>query len=246
MSGDRVHALRFRLNDEFSVLLDYIWKTPRFIASEIVSERRKLDEYFPAQIDPDLDQQFSILRGMRASAEGAKLFGGFPRYLAASNLFLSTSIFEKFLFEFCELAETSELTIASHRGNGVSRYLKFLINAGQAVQSNSYFEQIDAAITFRNALLHADGRLEVSRDKEKIERIVRDLRYLQKDRREGGCPLDENGNPEVRISIEPKTLRIDNYYAYRSAAYFRNFLLELTGLGFDQMFVKELRYERSD
>ncbi len=224
---DTYDGIRHEIYAEFSSLLDYIWKTPRFIEDQVALERRKLDAYFPAQNGPNANPQMKQLRQLRSMDEGLKLFHHFPRYMAASNLFLATSTFELFLHKLCKDVERHGHLAMDERRSGVRRYFTFLGVAGFQPEQISVYVQVNAAIMFRNALLHADGRMDICRDRLRIEQIVRKLEYLEPARRDAGGQIDEDGRPEVSLSDEPSQLRITNFYAYRATAYFKRFLLEI-------------------
>ena len=225
---DSYSGIRLNIHNQFNSLLDYIFKTPQFIDGQVAIERRKLDSYFPAQSGPNPDEHVTYLRNLRSEIEGARLFNDFPRFMAASNLFLAAAIFERFLYEICKKVESAELQLSDQRGNGIGRYFGFLCKVGLLPDKTSFYQQIDSAIAFRNALLHADGRMEICRNSSKIERIVRSHLYIEPSRRLNGPHTDENGHPEVGLSGYPVQLKIDNFYVYRATAYFRDYLLDFT------------------
>ncbi len=223
---DTVKGVRLEIYQQFTSLFDYVFKLPRFIEGQIELERSKLDDYFPAQSGPDADPQIQFLRNVRWNHESTRLFDDFPHFMAASNLFLAASLFEGFLHDFCKQVEYREFLLNDQKGNGVRRYFAFLRRAELSPEKVSLYLQIDAAIIFRNALLHADGRMDFCRDRSKIERLVHDLIYIEPSRRDGGVRVDENGQPEVAIARDSNRLVVSNDYAVRATAYFRDFLLE--------------------
>jgi hypothetical protein len=221
-----IEEMTLRLYSEFDALSDYIWKTPKFIDQEIDLERQKLREYFPESEDVAENELRQQLRSIRAAAEGRKLFLDFPRYLAASNLFLSASVFEHHLHLHCKQIENSSSTkISDLRGNGVLRYFAYLRQIGLDVGACVYYEQVCAAVTIRNAMLHANGLLELSRDSAKIKNIVKNRLYRPKSLR-----LSTEAEAEVSITEAPHRIVVTNNYAHQANHYFRQFLLSISDL----------------
>lgn len=224
-------ATRLKILREFDALRDYIWKTPRLIDTERKLEREKLFHYFPDSADPEEDARNKQLRAIRAVLEGYNLAIRFPTYMASSNLFIAESVFEHFLFKLSsELEEVVSLRLAAQRGNGVKRLFAFISAAGIPSASLALYPEIDAIITLRNALLHANGHLELSRERAKIESIVGRQLFIEPSCRAEGGMDDERGRPEACIPEGTNQLRINNFLAYRAALYFERFLLELGSL----------------
>ena len=220
--GDQISA-------EFDGLLDYIWKSPNFIENEIKTERQKLDAYFPeAGNEADREQRL-LLRKLRAHYEGENLFGRFPKFMASSNLFLSASLFEHFLLRLCRAVEThTNQPLSDQKGNGVDRYLRFLGATLGPLNTSEHYTEVGAAIVIRNALLHADGEIEVCRNRVRLQQIVSKKLYLARDHRAEKDSSDSSWHPTVSITGDPARLKINNDYSYIAAAYLKKFLLSLT------------------
>jgi hypothetical protein len=225
---DTYAGTRLKILKEFEALRDYIWKTPRLIDAERKLERDKLSCYFPDSPNPEEDARNKGLRTIRALLEGYNLAIRFPTYMASSNLFIAESVFEHFLFILSrELESVVQTRLTDQRGNGVSRLFAFLSAAAIPPSSLALYPEIDAIMTLRNALLHANGRLELSRERSKIESIVDRKLFIEPSCREEGGLDDERGRPEACIPQGTNQLRINNYFAYRAAVYFERYLLDL-------------------
>lgn len=222
MSANQIRShLILEIHDQFEALSDYIWKTPNFIASEIEVERRKLREYFPGSTDPETDRRANELRKFRAALEGAKLFVHFPRYLAMSNLFLATSIFEHFLYAICrETDAATPYSTVKLETNGITSCFRYLRKLGHDPSDSDVYQQVQAATTIRNTLLHADGLIEFSRNPAKVQSIVSQMEYRPVNTRQS-----LQFEPEVSIGGEPSRLSITNTYAHNCAFYFKQLLL---------------------
>lgn len=226
--GFTYRGYQVRILNSFSVLYDYLWKSPNFLSSEIEVERKKLDAYFP---DTGTDEQRVIkreLRQQRAALEGRKLFGEFPIFVAQANLFLATSVFERHLHQLCRVRENacgSEL--ATTRGNGNQRYFDYLQSGGIALKNMHFIDCARATIEIRNAILHADGDLSLSRRATYLRQVIEKRLYMKSERRASGEGMvDDWGRPE--IAIVENRLTINHYFAFRAAANFQDLLMELT------------------
>ena len=194
----------------YSTLQDYLWKSPNFIQSEVEVERGKLAAYFPSD-----DPQSEELRNLRIELEGAKLFKHFPLLIAESNLYLATAWFEKHLHRLAKFYdEASGADLRGTSGNGANRYFQHLKAAKIGIHELESYERVQFALVIRNALLHASGMLELSRDEKRIRDGVKAELFLEKVRRkkEGGN-ADEQGRPEVWV--ENGQLGVNFYYAQR-------------------------------
>lgn len=148
--------------------------------------------------------------------------------MANSNLFLGASLFEFHLFRLCkDIENVTSLHLKDVRGSGVSRLVKFLENAEFCPREAEFHEQVDAAVTLRNALLHAGGVLQLSRDHSKVRRIIDRKTYIEKERRNGNRIVDDDGRPEVALSDDDQRVEINNMFAFRATKYFRGFLLDI-------------------
>lgn len=223
---DTLEGRRLLIHTEFSALSDFIWKTPRLIEDERTRESKKLHAYFPDEGDVERRQRNSDLRKLRAYFEGVKLELHFPEFMAKSNLFMAASAFEYYLLGLCEdVQDSTGLKFADASGQGVSKFFKYLKTAGHNPAGVELYEQIDALLTLRNALLHAFGMLELSREAAKVSSIVKSLKYIEPSRRKNGGLVDECGRPEALI-VENR-LRVTNNLSFRASAYFCTFLLAL-------------------
>lgn len=221
-------GIQVEILDDFSALLDYVWKSPRFIQYESDHEDRKLELYFPkhkADADPFID----FMRKTRKFSEDDRLHRYFPRFIATSNLFLATSLFEHHLLGICrKIEDTCDCRISDQRGNGCERFFRFLKVAGFDPYDAHLYNQVNAALTIRNAMLHANGDLRLSREREKIESIANKRLFMDPDRRKKGLDVpDEWGRHEVSISADGNQLDINNFYSYRATSYYRDYLLDV-------------------
>jgi hypothetical protein len=221
---DTLEGRRLHIHQEFNALSDFIWKTPRLLEDERRREDDKLFAYFPDEGDHDTRQRNADLRKLRAYLEGVKLAVHFPEYMAKSNLFMAASAFEFHLLGICEDVQVGTgQKIEATKGQGISRFLRYLRTAGLDPAKIDLYEQVDAILALRNALLHAFGDLKLSREAGKIVSIVRALKYIEPARRKGGGVIDERGRPEAEIVNDQ--LQISNHFAFRASAYFSHFLM---------------------
>jgi hypothetical protein len=80
--------------------------------------------------------------------------------------------------------------------------VQFLKSQGMNPTANPFYEQADAAVTLRNCLLHADGRLVFSRDASKIRHIVAKRIFIDKERRKKTYDSDHEEVGSTPIPIE--------------------------------------------
>ena len=230
MKLDRSYSgIQVEILDDFSALLDYVWKSPRFVQYEADLEEKKLEAYFP-KAEADANPRVDFLRRARKHFEDDKLHRHFPRYIATSNLFLATSLFEHYLLSICRKAEKScEQKIADQRGNGCERFFRFLKEIGFETYDAYLYNQVDAALTIRNAMLHANGDLRLSRERRKVENICNKELFIEPSRRKiGNGMADEWGKEEISISSDLNYVNINNFYSYRATAYYRDYLLDVS------------------
>lgn len=220
-------GVRADILGDFSALLDYIWKSPRFVEYEAELEERKLEEYFPEE-EAKSDPRIALSRSFRRHFENEQI-GRFPRYIATSNLFLATSVFEHYLYAVCRGFERlSDCKIADQRGNGCERSFRFLEKAGLKPRSPRLYPQVDAALTIRNTLLHANGDLRLSRERQKVEDITKRKLFMERGREKNTGIVDDWGHDEVLISFDGDHININNFYSYRAAAQYREYLLDIS------------------
>jgi hypothetical protein len=223
---DRLVGRRFEIYEEFSALCDFIWKTPRFIEGEWDREREKLAVYYPDGGDEEEKATNAQLRGIRAYTEAVNLAIRFPRFMAQSNLFMAASAFECHLLNICkDLEERTGAPLGNLKGQGVSKFFRYLKSHGYDLPKLRLYEQVDAILTLRNALFHAAGNLELCREALKVRQIVGSLTFIEPTRRHHGGFVDEDGRSEA--IVVDGCLFINNYLPFRSSAYFRDFLLAL-------------------
>lgn len=218
------------IHAQFSALSDYIWKTPRLLTAEREAEQRKLYEYFPDSTDPEIEERNRSLRTMRAHFEGVNLWLRFPTYMANSNFIIAASMFEHYLHRLCQDVELyCPAKILEQKGFGVKRLFNFLRASNLDPSSCLLYEQVDALLTLRNALVHANGELSLSRDREKILLLVKKRIFIEPVRRKSAGMIDERGLPDVSILGDPpQVLHINNFLAHRSCGYFQRFLVDLS------------------
>ena len=220
-------GIRSEILEDFNALLDYIWKSPRFVRYESELEEKKLEGYFPEE-EAKSDPHVEFLRNARKYFEDKQL-QRFPRYIAASNLFLATSLFEHYLYAICRGFERlCDCKVTEQRGNGCERFFRFLEQAGFKPRNASLYVQVDAALTIRNTLLHANGDLRLSRERRKVEDISNRKLFMKPDRRKSPGMLDDWGNEEVYISSDKDHMNINNFYSYRAAVQYREYLLDIS------------------
>lgn len=216
-------GIRAVIHQEMADLADYIWKIPRFLETEEQIEKEKLWQYFPRQSDPEKEKETEFYRLLRLSHEFPKIDVKFPSYLGTSSLFLATSVYESFLYDICQ--EIEKRTGEQGYTGGITRMMQFLKHQGMNPAANPYYEQTDAAVTLRNCLFHADGRLALSREAAKVRHIVTKRTFIEKERRNR---IHDDDHEEVRIDPHADRVRVNNYFAFRACGYYKRFLLGLT------------------
>lgn len=211
-----------RANQEFCEVADFIWKTPRLIASERELELTKLDEYFPC--DPQS-------RAIRWDIESAKIDQVFPSLIAMGNLFVLLSLFEKHVLLLSTvLSNHTSVLLADIKGNGFDRLIEFFRKVGIATAELHLHEQVKTAFKIRNCLIHASGVLECSRDSDSLREIVKSGKYLSPlhraaSRKQGG------ENDDVYIQEQTTAigsqLVIRNDYCHILCSYLMSYFTEL-------------------
>ncbi len=220
-------GIRSDILEDFNALLDYIWKSPRFIRYESEFEEKKLEGYFPEE-EAKSDPHVEFLRNARKYFEDKQLLR-FPRYISTSNLFLATSLFEHYLYAICRgFEQLCDCKVTEQRGNGCERFFRFLEKAGLKPRNAPLYVQVDAALTIRNTLLHANGDLRLSRERQKVEDISNRKLFMEPDRRKSPGMTDDWGNKEVYISSDNDHMNINNFYSYRAAVQYREYLLDIS------------------
>lgn len=173
---------------EFEALGDYIWKTPRLIELETRSEAEKVRGYLPH--NPELARE-------RWAHESRHLFHVFPYYMAQGNLLISAALFELRLLHLGKTLEPLAVTkLSEMKGMGSEKLFRFLEQFGIRRDRIDGWEQIAAGLTIRNALTHAGGALEYSRDAEQLRNIVKGTRFLPRKM------LKERGETALRKSVK--------------------------------------------
>ena len=218
--------LRSRIYNEFTDAMDYIWKSPRLIESETKEELEKLDVYFPN--DPDL-------AALRWRFESKRLEHAFPFLNSIGNLFGIMSLFEAYLLRIAKLLEDSSgVPIASTKGNGTDRLLKYLRSRGLSIDSIGLYPQVIAGVKIRNCLFHATGMLEWSKDSTEIRRIQSSGTYLSLDHRNRKTKSQREDEVRIISHALGERLQINNTYVWVLTYYLREFLTETCALADDQ------------
>jgi hypothetical protein len=212
---------------EFGDIGDFIWKAPRFIDAERKLEIGKLDAYFPIVGDADKDTFANKLRTMRWADESHKLENVFPFMIASGNLFASVSVFETYCHRLCkEIERHSGLSLSATKGNGISRYFKFLTAVPIKLSDLSFREQVHAALLIRNCLFHASGLLEWSRNSEELRQIISHRRYWAEYTRKR-VPEDDSTHVAVREDADGPRIQITNNYVHTAAHYLKFHFIDL-------------------
>lgn len=211
-----LNPLARRADREFGDLLDYIWKTPRFIESELKDEIEKLKNYTPQG------------RQLRAALELPKLIRSFPRFMGVSNMLMATSLFEHYLSELStDIQKIYEFPLP-RRGTGSRGLLQSLRPACGDVEGLLEYHLIDAALLIRNTLIHNAGSLDRSRQSERLISIIEAQSYVRKPL-DGRSRGEGENSPEIRIESYGVSRRIvvPNMYAWLVTAYYRDFFVRL-------------------
>jgi len=210
---------------EFDDLADYVWKSVGLIEHETRLELRKLTDYFPGR--PDM-QEF------RWRHESRKLEGAFPFLIAQGNLLCASTLFEIRLLLLATTVEPiAARKLSAIRGQGVERCFAFFDAVGVAHGRLPNWEQVSAALTIRNCVVHSGGALQYSRDAERLRNIVKDRRFWTPEVRQRVRELVQSGRqerPDVTLfehALLGERIVITNSYAHWVTSLFRDYFLNL-------------------
>jgi hypothetical protein len=203
---------------DFNELADYLWKSPSFIEAQRMRE---------GMVGKKPTQRPHPLRW---ALEVRKLYLVFPSILAGANLFATVSLFELKILDLARLlVRGGRLTQPEGPIDGLARTLRHFYDAGIRGANSEPAAQAMAAIKIRNAVAHAGGILDRSRNAEELRRIVATRSFLI-DRHRGAKhdPADPN-SPNVAVMDTPigRQLVITNGYPWILSGYLRDFLVEL-------------------
>ncbi|HCG5532412.1 TPA: hypothetical protein NJ015_004675 [Vibrio parahaemolyticus] len=202
--------------DEFCDASDFIWKTPRFIDTEREEELAKLPVYFPSSPD---------LAAKRWLIESKKIEGSFPFFMSRGNLFSIASLYESYLLLLVKEIEVKTGTkFSDARGQGMTKINNYFRMVKLDYKSIDLYKQVDAAITIRNTLFHANGVLDWCKKPNQVRSIVHNKSFLSSQHRVN--------DPKSECVIISKTnlgerLEIVNYYSYLASIYFRDYFVRL-------------------
>ncbi len=212
---------------EFSSVADYIWKTPNFIEHETTLEQEKLSAYFPLSGNLNADEAMLRLRKQRWALESHKLFGLFPNLMAVGNLFVSLAMFEAHCLRLARLIEQrSSHSVASGRRRGVSKIFEFfsISNIQHFTLPNA--RQVEAALSIRNCLIHAEGLLSWDKNEESLRRIIGKGTYLSPFHLERRKKLGRAINEVVIVTDDlGDRIKIDNDYPFVVTTYGQSYLM---------------------
>ncbi|MFY9698863.1 MAG: hypothetical protein WAK34_11210 [Rhodoplanes sp.] len=157
-----VASLAKRAYNEFSDVLDFIWKSPRLIDHEYKLETKKLEAYFPLTGNPEQDSSALKYRQMRWALEGNKLESTFPYLIALGNLFASVSLFETYCLMLCKFVDSkASKSLINCKGSGISKLFNFFIANGVELKDVSLYQQVRAALKIRNTLFSREWAADV-------------------------------------------------------------------------------------
>jgi len=205
---------------EFSAMLRYIWRSPTLIAQEKSLEASKIEQYFPES--PDM----AMLRWTIATNE---LSTTFPRMIATGNLFAALSMLESSMLLLCDILQSnSGRDIRSENGSGINRLFAYLKALGYDPAQVMPYDQVRAALTIRNCLMHANGLLSWAREHQAIREIVSKRTHLDPKTR-SRCEASGYGLSHVRLDDSPlgERLVIENLYVHTCCGYLRDYFVSI-------------------
>lgn len=217
-SFDRVQTIRESSIFEWLDVGDFVYKSKSSIDQEKKIEQGKIDSYFPAGIDERTDN----LRRLRAERAAQRLEHTYPYMLATGNFYAVLSLLEAFILLLTK--ETSVLFDQDYRdaaGMGLEKMYNHLRGVGIDLNKAKHYQAISSAFTFRNCLIHCGGVLQLSREREKIKRILSQRQHLS------GVARQNSKNPNHEVNNIAfigdgnfgERLLINNDYAYAVSCY---------------------------
>lgn len=220
--SSRYRGMAFAAIAEFDALLDYIFKTPRFLQAEEALERKKLDAYFPSS---DMSERNQFSRRARAGSEFGKIFFKFPVFLTTSNLLIATSLLEHHLVQLVE-EHSRQLGVEVGAHVGVAKAIRNISAWVPEFKNNMLLEPVDSAIKIRNRLVHDGGRLTNTARCDEVRSIVLRKTHISAFHRQRWV---EQGFGDEMVFIASLNgcdwIRMDKDYAFHATAYFRDFYL---------------------
>ena len=205
---------------EFNEAADFIWKSPNFIKYETIIEQRNLTRYFPENKE---------LQKQRWQLEANKLQKTFPYMIAVGNLFSVLSLFESYLLLLANnLKPYTRTCVDEQKGQGVNKLFNYFKSVGIAPSRVALYQQVDAAITIRNCLVHASGILSFSRSEAKLKELLKSKNYLSPDAKERRIK-NEDTFDEISIvtSNFGDRIIISNKYTWLVCAYLSKYFFDL-------------------
>ena len=205
---------------DFNDTLDGVWKFCEHI--DHLKKKEKIDTP---------DQGAEVKKSIRWLLEAGKLHHTFPRLLNYSFLIHSWILLETSCLALCQHVaskQQSRFKIRDINGQGLERCLLFL-NRLEVCQKQDLvnYEAIALINTLRNCIAHANGILEESKDRERIE-IGLSRQYVLMDPM-GDQPRKWIVGNDVWIEETElgHRLRFSQFGAYHCTAIVRNFFVEL-------------------
>jgi hypothetical protein len=205
--------------EEFSDIADYIWKSPRLIEHEHMTELKKLPIYFPNNPEMALE---------RWHGESKKLKSTFPYMMNSGNLFATTSLYESYLLRLVHSIEKKTgVKINTMRGQGSSRINNYFKHVGLDYASVDLYHQVDAALKIRNCLIHASGILSWSKESNNLQQIVTSNIFLSKTHRESKRKNTDTHEVMIVKSNFGDRIQITDKYPWLACWYFRDYFVGL-------------------
>jgi hypothetical protein len=216
--------LEWKAFNELNDVSDYIYKSPRLLRHEATLEQYKLDTYFP-----DGGETADI----RWHHESKKLNETFPRLIAVGNLFAVLSIFENYVLLLLKILQEHDATVPKHDlSQGLTAYLKATKAYGAEPYDAKYYEQVCAAISIRNCLMHAKGLLAAFRKADALKTLISQRRFLCSDNRKRRAERGRSSGSDV-VTIEDSELGdqlvITNDYSHLVCHYLTEYFRALCG-----------------
>ncbi|WP_176467102.1 hypothetical protein [Vibrio metoecus] len=215
---------------EFNELLDFLYKSPRFIKSEKELEDKKLESYFGDNIE---------LKALRWAIHDRRLNKFYPEFLSQSNLFVTSSIFESYILKLCyEVELIASKKLKEKKVSGVHGLLKYLKDElGVQYSQLEIWQQIDSIIKIRNCLMHANGALVWSRNGDEIYNILNKKLFLSSKQREaqkkwGG--LDDYYFIDEQVI--GKVVKVKNEMSIVACGHYKEFLYEVCNLAYKECY----------
>ncbi len=217
-SFERIQRIRDSSIFEWLDIGDFVFKSKSSIDQERKIEQRKINDYFPAGID----EQTDALRRLRAERAVQRIEHTYPYMLATGNFYAVLSLLETFLLMLVK--ETSVLFDQDYReatGVGLEKIYSHLRGVGVDLNKAENYQAVSSAFTFRNCLIHCGGVLELSRDGQKIKRILSQRQHLSGVARENAKKESHRVNSIAFVGQGNfgERLLINNDYAHLVSSY---------------------------